>query len=123
MPLSKTNQPVVTETLSKQSNDLNAKLQTLIAALGCSKNIENITHCMIRLRFKLINDSLINQENIEKIQGVKGIVIAQGQTQIVIGTDVEKWFNAISNSGEQANNKSKTSNTEKKGNCSKVQCE
>lgn len=115
MPLSKTNQSVVTEALSKQSDDLNAKLQTLIAALGGSKNIENITHCMTRLRFKLINETLINQENIEKIQGVKGVVIAQGQTQIVIGTDVEKWFNAISNCGEQANNKSKTTNTEKKG--------
>lgn len=114
MPLPETNKSVVAQIQSKQSDDFSAKLQILITALGGSKNIENITHCMTRLRFKLMDESLINRKSIEKIQGVKGIVIAQGQTQIVIGTDVEKWFNAISNRYSQPSDTLKPPHTEKK---------
>ena len=68
----------------------------LISAVGGNENIVNITHCMTRLRFKLINESLVDKEKIESIKGVKGVVLAQGQTQVVIGVEVEQWYNALS---------------------------
>ncbi|RYU68276.1 PTS lactose transporter subunit IIB [Aliivibrio finisterrensis] len=72
-------------------------LQLLIKALGSENNINSTTHCMTRLRFKLVDESLVNQDEIKKIKGVKGVVLQQGQTQVIIGVEVEKWYNAISN--------------------------
>jgi PTS system beta-glucosides-specific IIC component len=51
---------------------------------------------MTRLRFQLANESLANEHEIKKIAGVKGTVLMQGQTQVIIGVDVEKWYNEIS---------------------------
>jgi len=79
-----------------KADAFSAKLAALTAALGGNQNIENITHCMTRLRFKLIDESLANKDKLETIEGVKGVVIAQGQTQVIIGVEVEKWFNALS---------------------------
>ncbi len=84
-----------TNTNSEQSR-FNDNLQSLVTALGGDDNIINITHCMTRLRFKLADESLANKDVLEAIPGVKGVVLAQGQTQIVIGVDVEKWYNALS---------------------------
>lgn len=80
----------------EQSNTFELNLQVLISAVGGNENIVNITHCMTRLRFKLINESLVDKEKIESIKGVKGVVLAQGQTQVVIGVEVEQWYNALS---------------------------
>jgi glucose-like phosphotransferase system IIB component len=84
-----------TNTNSEQSR-FNDNLQSLVTALGGDDNIISITHCMTRLRFKLADESLANKDVLEAIPGVKGVVLAQGQTQIVIGVDVEKWYNALS---------------------------
>ncbi|WP_408058695.1 PTS transporter subunit EIIC [Vibrio bivalvicida] len=80
----------------EKADSFSMKLQELVAALGGNENISNITHCMTRLRFKLVDDSKANKEKLESIQGVKGVVLAQGQTQVIIGVDVEKWYLALS---------------------------
>ncbi len=77
-------------------SEMSEHLQLLIKALGGQENIVNITHCMTRLRFKLVKDELANKSELEKIKGVKGVVLSQGQTQVVIGVDVEKWYNELS---------------------------
>lgn len=80
----------------EQPNTFESNLQILISAVGGNENIVNITHCMTRLRFKLINELLVDKEKIESIKGVKGVVLAQGQIQVVIGVEVEQWYNALS---------------------------
>lgn len=95
MALSDTDKSVATTSTGKV-DAFSAKLAHLVAALGGNQNIENITHCMTRLRFKLIDESRINKEKLESIEGVKGVIVAQGQIQVVIGVEVEKWFNALS---------------------------
>ncbi|EHN68506.1 phosphotransferase system EIIC [Aliivibrio fischeri SR5] len=89
------------------------KLQLLIKALGSKENINSITHCMTRLRFKLVDESLVNQDEIKKITGVKGVVLQQGQTQVIIGVEVEKWYNAISNSSTNITESSEQDSLEK----------
>ncbi|GAL09616.1 PTS systembeta-glucoside-specific IIB component / IIC/ IIA component [Vibrio astriarenae] len=42
-----------------------------------------------------------NKEKLEAIQGVKGVVLAQGQTQVIIGVEVEKWYLALSGAGAE----------------------
>jgi len=98
-----------------KADAFSAKLATLTAALGGNQNIENITHCMTRLRFKLIDESLTNKEKLEAIEGVKGVVIAQGQIQVIIGVEVEKWFNALSSTHVATDEKTDTKIEPRKG--------
>lgn len=55
---------------------------------------------MTRLRFKLADETLADKAKLEGIKGVKGVVLAQGQTQVVIGVEVEKWYNALSGTAQ-----------------------
>lgn len=97
MQLTETNNEVdLSVRTPSRSDSFSDKLQGLVDALGGNSNIVNITHCMTRLRFKLADESLANKGTLEAIPGVKGVVLAQGQTQVVIGVDVEKWYNALS---------------------------
>ena len=98
-----------------QPNTFDSNLQLLIAAVGGNENIVNITHCMTRLRFKLVNESLVDKEKIESIKGVKGVVLAQGQTQVVIGVEVEQWYNALSGVNSAADNSSDSNIEQEKG--------
>ncbi|MDR2802751.1 MAG: beta-glucoside-specific PTS transporter subunit IIABC [Treponema sp.] len=56
--------------------------------LGGVDNIENITHCMTRLRINLRDPSLADDAKLKKIGGVLGIAKASGQIQIIIGNNV-----------------------------------
>ncbi|MBF4296690.1 PTS lactose transporter subunit IIB, partial [Vibrio anguillarum] len=77
MQLTETNMAISDSALGK-ADSFSMKLQELVAALGGNENIANITHCMTRLRFKLVDESKANKEKLEAIQGVKGVVLAQG---------------------------------------------
>ena len=60
-------------------------------------NIENVTHCSTRLRIKVKDMERIDMANVEKTEGVVGIV-KQGRTlQIVFGPDVDQVYTAFSN--------------------------
>lgn len=85
----------INDTASLKANSLSQHLESLVNALGGNENIISITHCMTRLRFKLVDESLVDKEALESIKGVKGVVLAQGQTQVVIGVEVEKWYNEL----------------------------
>ena len=98
---------------SSKKKNLNENIQLLISALGDEKNISSITHCMTRLRFKLVDESLVNEEEIKKIVGVKGVVLQQGQTQVIIGVEVEKWFNAMSNTSSNTETSTPVDHLEK----------
>ncbi|MGR5065250.1 PTS transporter subunit EIIC [Photobacterium sp. DNB22_13_2] len=71
------------------------KLLQMIDALGGISNITDATHCMTRLRLKISDQSLASEETLKAIKGVQGVVFAQGQIQIIIGVDVEKWHKAL----------------------------
>lgn len=114
MPLPDTNKSAAQTSIAKV-DAFSAKLQKLVAALGGNENIENITHCMTRLRFKLIDESLTNKEKLQNIEGVKGVVFAQGQIQVVIGVEVEKWFNALSGESSTTDKKIERKSERKKG--------
>ncbi|UPR59449.1 PTS transporter subunit EIIC [Vibrio sp. ED004] len=82
---------------SSKKKNFKENIQLLVTAVGGEDNIVSITHCMTRLRFKLADESLVDEEAIKQIADVKGVVLQQGQTQVIIGVKVEKWFNALSN--------------------------
>ena len=49
---------------SSKNKKFKENIQLLITALGSEDNIVSITHCMTRLRFKLANESLVDEEAI-----------------------------------------------------------
>lgn len=65
------------------------KVATSILALSGDKdNILKVTHCVTRLRLVLKNQDKFEKEEIEKIQGVKGVILMGDQYQIILGTGV-----------------------------------
>lgn len=49
-------------------------------------NIVSAAHCATRLRFVIADNSKIKKEELENVEGVKGVFEASGQLQVIIGT-------------------------------------
>jgi PTS system beta-glucosides-specific IIC component len=69
--------------------------QDVLAAVGGKANITNVTHCMTRLRLNLKDESIPKDEEIKKIHGVIGVTRSGGQYQVIIGTNVDKVYDAL----------------------------
>ena len=57
-----------------------------IAKLGGKENITTLAHCATRLRLTIADESKIEKEAIENIEGVKGQFSTAGQYQIIFGS-------------------------------------
>ena len=73
--------------------------EQLIQKLGGQENILSVVHCMTRLRFVLKDESIINDESVEKTRGVLGIMKKSGQYQVIIGNEVNKVYKEITKLG------------------------
>lgn len=69
--------------------------KAILAEVGGRENVVGLTHCATRLRFTLVDDSKVNQTNLEKLDGVLGLVNKGGQFQVVIGSDVPKVYRPL----------------------------
>ncbi|MCQ2795211.1 MAG: glucose PTS transporter subunit IIA [Bacilli bacterium] len=58
----------------------------ILEAIGTDKNIISAAHCATRLRIVISDNSKVDKKKLENIDGVKGMFVAAGQVQIVIGT-------------------------------------
>ncbi|WP_276641683.1 PTS transporter subunit EIIC [Siccibacter turicensis] len=67
----------------------------IIRLVGGKSNINNVWHCMTRLRFDLIDDNKVEQSEIKKIPGVLGAQLQSDQFQIIIGPKVNTWFEQL----------------------------
>lgn len=65
-------------------------------------NINNITHCATRLRVNVKNIDEVDVAQIEKIDGVLGIVKQGNTIQIVFGPNVENVYNSFAKLYEKA---------------------
>lgn len=70
--------------------------QEVIVAIGGKENIENAAHCVTRLRLILKDSDAYDKEELEGIEGAKGVFFNSGQLQIIFGPGtVEKVFQAF----------------------------
>src|SRR5574341_2388536 len=69
----------------------------IVSYVGGQENVISLYHCITRLRFKLKDTSIakVNKDKIEKLTGVLSVVEANGQFQVVIGSDVSDVFQTI----------------------------
>lgn len=88
--------------------------------VGGEANINYLTHCVTRLRFRLKDESKVDDEKVKQIPGVMGINHQNGQYQVIIGNAVSDYYDQVVKLGNFPTDESAdaTDNTgnEKKGN-------
>lgn len=60
----------------------------IVENVGGKENINSLTHCITRLRFKLKNEDKANDEILKNMDGVVTVMKSGGQYQVVIGNHV-----------------------------------
>lgn len=60
----------------------------IIYNVGGTENVNGLTHCVTRLRFKLKDESKANTEVLKNMDGVVTVIKSGGQYQVVIGNHV-----------------------------------
>lgn len=66
-----------------------------LAAVGGKENVKNVLHCMTRLRFTLKDESVVNDDEVKKVNGVLGVAKTGGQYQVIIGTNVPEVYDEV----------------------------
>nr|WP_292161705.1 PTS system trehalose-specific EIIBC component [Butyrivibrio sp.] len=67
--------------------------EQLLKLVGGKENIAAVSHCVTRMRFVLNDPSKADVPAIEKIKGVKGTFTQAGQFQVIIGQEVQDFYN------------------------------
>lgn len=62
--------------------------QNIVREVGGKENVNSLTNCITRLRFKLKDESKANTEVLKNMDGVVTVMQAGGQYQVVIGNHV-----------------------------------
>ena len=70
-------------------------IDRLIVLVGGRENIATVSHCITRLRFVLNDPNKAKPKEIEELPMVKGCFTNAGQFQVVIGTDVGDYYQAL----------------------------
>lgn len=73
-------------------NELSKEILRLV---GGEENIDQVTHCMTRLRFNLNDNNRADKAALQKTDGVMGVMINGGQFQVIIGNDVPVVYNEL----------------------------
>lgn len=71
----------------------------IIANVGGKENVNSVSHCVTRLRFKLKDESKANTEALKNHNGVVTIMKSAGQYQVVIGNHVPEVYQAVIQEG------------------------
>ncbi|WP_413476617.1 beta-glucoside-specific PTS transporter subunit IIABC [Latilactobacillus fuchuensis] len=83
--------------------DYQDSAKQIYAAVGESKNINSLIHCMTRLRFRLKDESQVDDQAVKQIPGVVGVNHQSGQYQIIIGNDVANYYQELMKLGDFGN--------------------
>lgn len=66
--------------------------KVILKNIGGRQNVENMTHCMTRLRLKLKNNDLINRKKLTNIKEISGVVMFKGECHLIMGPMVINVF-------------------------------
>lgn len=75
----------VYETLAKE----------ILNYVGGKDNVNSLTHCITRLRFKLKDASIAQDEALKNLEGVVTVMKSAGQYQVVIGNQVQDVYEQL----------------------------
>ncbi|EHJ07567.1 beta-glucoside-specific PTS transporter subunit IIABC [Staphylococcus simiae] len=89
--------------------DYKVVAELILNEIGGSENINSVTHCATRLRFRLKDESKVNEQNLNDSNEVIQAFSKGGQYQVIIGTEVSKVYKElvnlsnVENSNEESN--------------------
>ena len=75
--------------------DYNQLAVNILEAIGGSQNVENVSHCMTRLRFVMNDNAKVDMKKLQEINGVIRVIDTDTQLQIVIGSAVDKVYKEV----------------------------
>lgn len=67
----------------------------IVENVGGKENINSLTHCITRLRFKLKDESIAKDDVLKNMDGVVTVMHSAGQYQVVIGNHVPMVFEDV----------------------------
>ncbi|WP_315067491.1 beta-glucoside-specific PTS transporter subunit IIABC [uncultured Clostridium sp.] len=67
----------------------------IIKNVGGKENVNSLTHCITRLRFKLKDENKANTEVLKNMDGIVTVIKSGGQYQVVIGNHVTDVFDDV----------------------------
>lgn len=74
--------------------DYNKVAKEVLKQVGGKENISGLEHCTTRLRFTLVDDSIVDVSSLEKVSGVLKVII-NSQCQVVIGNEVNEVYDEV----------------------------
>lgn len=72
-----------------------ALAKSIVENVGGTENINSLTHCVTRLRFKLKDEGKANTEVLKKMDGIVTVIKSGGQYQVVIGNHVPDVYQEV----------------------------
>ncbi len=76
--------------------DLAAVGLMILHQVGGRKNIESLVYCATRLRFVLKDETLVEDDQVRNIPGVKNTFNTRGQYQVVVGAEnIEELYQKL----------------------------
>lgn len=66
--------------------DFRKTAEEILKGIGGKENLVSAAHCATRLRLVVASAEKADKKALEDVDGVKGVFVAQGQLQIIIGT-------------------------------------
>ena len=69
----------------------------ILSGVGGEENIDTLTHCTTRLRFKLKDIDKADSVRLRETKGVLGVLVSRGYYMVVIGKGVADVYNGIKN--------------------------
>lgn len=72
-----------------------ALAKSIIENVGGTENINSLTHCVTRLRFKLKDEDKANTDVLKKMDGIVTVIKSGGQYQVVIGNHVPDVYQEV----------------------------
>lgn len=80
----------------KNKKDDHQQLATEILSLvGGEENVENVIHCITRLRFYLKDESKADTDALEELSGVMGVAKGNNQYQVIVGQAVDSIYEEL----------------------------
>ena len=67
----------------------------IVKNVGEKENVQSLTHCITRLRFKLKDESIAHDEILQNMEGVVTVMKSGGQYQVVIGNHVPDVYEEV----------------------------
>lgn len=71
--------------------------EEILQKVGGKENVASYTHCSTRLRFDLKDKKAMDKKALEQTDGVLSVMEVAGQTQVVLGSQVQYIYEELLN--------------------------